>query len=323
VGYYGSHDYRIKLGGDQVLTRYSKKMCFERVAVRLPVITNAPVSKELSFEGINTLGGDRATLFDDVRVSRLPDGDSAIVDGGFEVPTGALPNSDMWGNGITGTAWAFEAGSSSQNMSGVTRNNSAWICPSAQEGTSMAFLQMKAKISQSVTCEEDGYYTLSFAAAGRLLYWANNWACLHDFRILFNGEQVGSVQTFDATWRRYTFRLPYIKSGVAYCLVFEGLNSMANQLGTGGDHTSFIDDVRITKQTAAVKTDSLGTYKNLRVCLTAGSKLALDFPGQTLFKELVYDGKSYSGTLSASNTSFLTGSGSVYVSPKGTLIRVF
>jgi hypothetical protein len=320
TNYYGSHNYRVTMGGEQVLTRYSQKMCFERVTVRLPAITNAPVSKELCFDGINTLGGDRTSLFDDVRVSRLPDGDSAIVDGGFEMPVGFLPNGDMWGSGITGTAWTFDTNAISLNMSGIVRNGSAWNCPFALDGTAAAFLQMKARMSQPVTFTEDGYYTLSFMAVGRLQNWVGNWACLHDFRILFNGEQVGSVQTFDATWRRYTFRLPYVKAGVAHSLVFEGLNSMAYQLGTGTDHTSFLDDVRVEKQTAVGEAATPGSYRKLAVHLTEGSKLALDFSGQTVFKEIRYNGSPYSGTLDASNTPFLTGAGSVYVSPKGTVV---
>ena len=112
--------------------------------------------------------------------------------------------------------------------------------------------------------------------------------------VLFNGEQVGTVQTFDETWRHYTFRLPYAAAGVTNTLMFQGINSMHNQLGTPG------------------------AYKNLIVHLAAGSKLALDFSGQASFKELRYDGRLYSGELDASNTPFITGAGSVYVSPKGT-----
>jgi hypothetical protein len=322
VDNYALHNYRIKLDGEQVDTRYTYKKYFERVTVRLPAITNAPVSKELRFEGINTLGGDRTSLIDDVRVNRLADG-NPVADSGFEVPAGSLPeNSDGWGSGLTNTAWTFDDGTrpSVRSSSGITRNGNSWPIPTVPEGTSGAFLQMDAKIGQSVTFAEDGYYTLSFMAAGRMrplpIY------CLHDFKILFNGEQVGCVQTFDETWRRYTFRLPYVKQGVAYDLMFQGVNSMANQLGTGGDHTSFIDDVWITKQTAVDETGTPGAYKNVVVDLAAGSRLALDFSGQAVFKELWYDGKSYSGIRNASNTAFLTGTGSVYVSPKGTVIRI-
>lgn len=134
---------------------------------------------------------------------------------------------------------------------------------------------------------------------------------------------MGYVQTVDETWRRYTFRLPYATAGVTNTLLFQGINSMNAQLGTPDDHTSFIDDVRITKQTAAVATGTPGVYRNVKVGLQAGSKLALDFPGQVVFKELWYDGRMYSGTRDASNTAFLTGTGSLYVSPKGTMIRIY
>ena len=316
------HDYRIKLDGAQVGTRFTYKKYFERVTVRLPAITNAPVSKELRFEGINTLGGDRTSLIDDVRVNRLPEGD-LVKDCGFEVSVGTLPeNSDGWGSGLTNTAWTFDYGTrpAVRNSSGITRNGNSWPIPTVPEGTAGAFLQMAAKISQPLTFGEGGYYTLSFMAAGRMRPWPSY--CYHDFKVLFNGEQVGTVQTVDETWRCYTFRLPYATAGVTNTLLFQGINSMNAQLGTPDDHTSFIDDVRITKQTATVATGTPGSYKNVIIRLEAGSRLALDFPGQSVFKELWYDGRLYSGTRDASNTAFLTGAGSLLVSPKGTLIQV-
>ncbi len=317
--YHNLYDFQVRFDGTVVAYRFNYKTEFESVTVLLPAITNAPVSKTLSFEGINslgsTLGGDRSALIDDVHVTRLDD--NPVADGGFEVPAGTLPNGDTWGEGVTGTGWTFDTDWAS---SGITRNGSAWNGPNAPEGTAAAFLRMGYKMSQPITFDEDGYYTLSFMAAGRMrpqpVY------CLHDFRVLFNGEQVGYVQTVDETWRRYTFRLPYVRHGVAYSLLFEGLNSMLNQLGMGADHDSFIDDVRITRQAPVLETGTPGEYKNVDVRLDAGSRLALDFPGLVVFHELWYDGHLYSGTLDASNAPFLTGTGSVYVSPKGTLIQI-
>ena len=205
-------------------------------------------------------------------------------------------------------------------MSGITRNGPSWPLPTAPEGTAAAFLQMASKISQPITFNEEGYYTLSFMVAGRTRPMPQYGH--QDFRILFNGEQVGAVQTVDETWRRCTFRLPYVKAGVAYTLMFQANNSMYNQLDLGEDHTSFIDDVRIAKQTAVSAAGTPGVYKNEVVRLDAGSKLALDFPGQVVFKEIWYDGRLYSGTLSAENTPFVTGAGSAYVSPKGTIIGI-
>ncbi len=319
---YNMHDYRVRLGGEQVGTWVTYKKYFERVTFRLPAITNAPVSKELRFEGINTLGGDRTSLFDDVRVTRLS-AEDPLKDSGFEVPVGTLPEgSDKWGSGLTNTAWTFDYGArpSVRNASGITRNGSMWYGPNAPEGTAAAILQMSSKISQPITFSEDGFYTLSFLAAARMR--PAPYYYLHDFKVLFNGELVGTVQTFDETWRRYTFRLPYAAAGVTNNLVFYGLNSINNQLGLADDHASFLDDVRIAKQAAVDDAGTPGSYKDLVVHLAAGSKLALDFPGQTVFKEIWYNGNLYSGTLDASNTPFLTGAGSAYVSPKGTLIRI-
>jgi hypothetical protein len=229
----------------------------------------------------------------------------------------------MWENGLTNTAWSFDLGAGNRNMSGITRNDPnelAWRCPDAPEGAAMAVLQMSANMSQDLTFSEDGYYTLSFMAAARQRDRPRYY--LHDFNVLFNGEQLGYVQTADETWQRYTFRLPYVKAGVTYTLLLDGINSIYNQQGLLDDHASFIDDVRITRQATVNETDTPGTYKDLVVNLAAGSTLDLDFAGQVEFNNVWYDGQSYSGVLDASNTSFLTGEGSVYVSPKGTLIEI-
>lgn len=313
------HDYRVKLDGVALATVFTHQKYFTRVTIPLPAVTNAPVSLELRFEGINTLGGDKTSLIDDVRVTRLPEA-NPVSGNGFEVPPGALANGeDNWESGYTGTAWSFDLGAGMRRMSGIARNGGAWPLPAAPEGTCAAFLQMDAQISQTVTFDEGGYYTLAFMCAGRLRHVP--YYCLHDFKVLFNGEQVGYVQTFDDTWRRYEFRLPYVKAGT-HTLRFQGINSMAYQWGSTEDHASFLDDVRIVRQVPAVAGDGPGDYRNVRVELAAGAKLALDFPGQTRFKELWYDGHLCSGELDASNTPFITGAGSVYVSPKGTMIRV-
>lgn len=315
-----AHSFYVKLDGVTLATRVNGNASFETVSLRLAPITNAPVSKVLLFDGLSwQLGKDRSSVIDDVRLVRIPDGDP-LLDSGFEMPAGSLANGDTWESGITNTAWTFDLGVGLRNMSGITRNGSAWYCPDASEGAAMAVLQMSANMSQGLSFGEDGYYALSFMAAARQRDRPRYY--LHDFNVLFNGEQVGYVRTVDETWRRYTFRLPYVKAGETYTLLFDGINSIYNQQGLLDDHASFIDDVRITKQAAFDETGTPGAYKSVVVDLAAGSKLDLDFAGQVKVKELWYDGRLYSGVLDASNTTFLTGAGSVYVSPKGTLIRI-
>jgi len=315
-----AHSFYVKMDGVTLATRVNGKTSYETVSLRLTPITNAPVSKVLLFDGLSwQLGKDRSSVIDDVRLVRLPDGDP-LLDSGFEMPAGTLANGDTWENGVTNTAWSFDLGAGNRNMSGITRNGSAWDCPDAPEGAAMAVLQMSANMSQPVTFTEGGYYTLSFMAAARQRDRTRYY--LHDFNVLFNGEQLGYVQTTDETWKRYTFRLPYVKAGETYTLLFDGINSIYNQQGLQDDHASFIDDVRITKQATVNETDTPGTYKDVVVNLAAGSTLDLDFAGQIQFKDIWYDGQSYSGVLDASNTTFLAGEGSVYVSPKGTLIQI-
>ena len=315
-----SHSYVVKLDGDTLMNRVNSQTSFETVSILLPSITNAPISKVLLFDSIDTQASkDVSSIIDDVRVVRLPDGDP-VLDSGFEMPPGTLANGDTWENGLTNTAWTFDLGAGLRNMSGITRNGSAWQCPDAQEGAAMAVLQMSADMSQDLTFSESGYYTLSFLAVARQRDRPRYY--LHDFNILFNDEEIGYVQTVDERWQRYSFRLPYVKAGQTCTLLFDGINSIYNQQGLQDDHASFIDDVRITKQKTLTETNSPGSFKNVVVNLEAGSTLDLDFAGQVEFNSIRYDGQSFSGVLDASNTSFLTGEGSVYVSPKGTLIMV-
>ena len=92
---YSPHDFRVKMSGLIVLTRNNVNTSFERVEVTLPTITNAPTAAELVFEGINSMGDDRASLFDDVQVVRSDD--NQVHDCGFEVPTGTLPRATTRG----------------------------------------------------------------------------------------------------------------------------------------------------------------------------------------------------------------------------------
>lgn len=171
---------------------------------------------------------------------------------------------------------------------------------------------MTATIGQDVSFAEAGTYTLSFLAAGR----SQQTRYLgHDFRVLFNGVALGYIRTDDGVFRRYTFRLPRVKAGRSYALVFEGLNR-----GDETDRASFLDSVIFTRLEEPAFADA--AFAQTGIDLSAGASLLLDYDGVLPMEYVFHNGRFYSGTLNEENTPFIQGGGSLYVTPKGTLIGI-
>ena len=63
-----------------------------------------------------------------------------------------------------------------------------------------------------------------------------------------------------------------------------------------------------------------GDAKLLAAQLAIGAKLCLDFPGTLKLDGLKYNGRSYSGILTADNCPCLLGPGTLDITPKGTVI---
>ena len=171
---------------------------------------------------------------------------------------------------------------------------------------------MNATIRQTVTFEADGTYTLSFLAAGRsqLTRYLG-----HDFQVLFGGVSIGYVRTDDGLFRRYSFRLPRVKAGAPYALVFEGLNH-----GDDTDRASFLDSVMFAK--LEEPSFNAVAFAKTGLDLSDGASLVLDYEGVLTMEQVFYNGHSYSGTLNEGNTPFIRGTGCLYVTPKGTLFSL-
>ncbi len=97
--------------------------------------------------------------------------------------------------------------------------------------------------------------------------------------------QVGSVRTEDRTFRRYAFRLPYVKAGQAYELVLQGLTPNTAW------YASLIDSVILKKVNAQPAAFDGQAFASTVVALAAGTALELDYGGTA---EL--DGVSYGGS---------------------------
>jgi len=150
-----------------------------------------------------------------------------VVNSGFELPVQAA-------NGFTGLANDGQAGGWSFSAGGVARNGSPWVT-TAPEGVQTAFLQNDSAMWQNITFPVSGTYRLTFKAANRPSYNANN------LSVRIGGVTVGSI--------------PYtqINNGAVFqsFTVVSGPVSMGTHelrfVGTppGGDTASAIDDVKI------------------------------------------------------------------------------
>ena len=302
--WYSGHDFDITLNGVKVARLTTRKAAFEIHSFVLPAIKDGdPLVQTLAFVGVNSGGGDRASLLDDVRIYRMP----TVANPGFE--TSASLANGTWEAGLADAGWVFCAGVNQRNQSGIARSGSDWG-NTAPEGACNAFLQMKATIRQTLTFAEAGTYTLAFLAAARPNYAG------HDFRVTFDGVVMGSVRTTAAAFQRYSFRLPCAKAGVPHVLAFEGING-----GDDVDRASFIDSVILAKSGDPASVDAAAFVKT-SIDLAPNASLELDYDDQLAMDRVTYGGRAYSGILSADNTPFIHGEGRIYVASHGAVFSV-
>lgn len=279
---------------------------YQPYEVTLPAVAQGQTAI-IGFEGSSgTNGHMRIGLIDDVRVTYV--GPSVVQEGGFESPvTGGYTVAP------SGTAWAFTSAADSgdsDTKSGlsVERQPFTFAVPMGRQA---GWLQKTASIRQAVTFPEDGYYAVSFMAAART---EGHYVHVgHDFALTLNDVAVGTVTTTDYLYERYTFRLPYVKAGVSYLLAFQGLNS------AGGDRSSAIDDVRVTR--LAVAEEYVPFPEGLTIELAEGAKLTLDFAGTQPLHALRINGRHVSGTVSAAtHPAAITGTGTLQLPNLGSLL---
>ncbi|MFA7172186.1 MAG: hypothetical protein WC340_02020 [Kiritimatiellia bacterium] len=303
-GWFYEHDFEVKLDDTPAAYLQTRSAAFKKHSFILPVIKEGdPLTQTLSFTGLNSKGGDRATLIDEVSIYRMP----ALANPGFE--TIATLSNSTWEAGITNAGWNFCIGVAERNQSGIAKSGSEWG-NTTPEGSYNAFLQMTATISQTITFDTAGTYEFSFLAAGRS---QKSNSLNHDFYVTFNGIEVGHVRTADGTFRRYTLRLPRVKADTPYVLAFEGINQ-----GDTIDRASFIDSVMLTKVTEPEFNPA--AFAQTEITLSAGTSLELDYDGLLTMERVTYDGRSYTGVLSEENTPFIQGTGTLYTAPTGTLL---
>lgn len=152
-----------------------------------------------------------------------------VQNGGFEAPVIGNGN---WQYAPSGGVWSFAVGG------GVTGMNSAFTgVPSmAPEGVQVAFIQGNGTVWQSVSgFQANADYVISFSAIQRT-------NCCNaggqDIGVFIDTTQIGTVHPGSSGYTEYS--IPFSTTAGAHTIKFVGLNPL------GGDHTAFIDNVRLT-----------------------------------------------------------------------------
>src|SRR5262249_4132934 len=152
--------------------------------------TVAAGAHTITFQGLDSAGGDNTAFIDDVQVA-VAQATPQPADAGFESPS--------VGGGFAydpaGTPWSFSGGGGvAGNGSGFTSGN-----PNAPEGGQVGFLQRTGAFSQAVAGWAAGTYTISFDAAQR----ANVQASRQDFQVLVDGVVVGTFTPAGPSYQAY------------------------------------------------------------------------------------------------------------------------
>jgi subtilisin family serine protease len=194
--------------------------------------TVAAGSHTITFQGLDTAGGDNTAFVDDVGLTQATSSSpSAVLSGaGFEAPSVGTGSFGSFQYDPTGTPWSYSGSAGvAGNGSGFTSGN-----PNAPEGTQVGFLQRAGSFSQVISGMAAGTYLLTFDAAQR----ANWQASRQDFQVLVDGVAVGTFIPASTSSAQYTTSVFTVAAG-SHTIAFQGLDT------AGGDNTAFVDTVRL------------------------------------------------------------------------------
>jgi glucose/arabinose dehydrogenase len=220
-----AEDFEVLVDGQVVDTFTPSGAAYQPYATA--AFTVSAGSHTITFQGLDTVGGDNTAFVDAVSVA--PADSPMPGNAGFEVPSAGPAGS--YGSFLyapAGSPWAF-AGSAgvAANDSGFTSSN-----PAAPEGAQVAFLQGTGSFGQAVAGWAAGTYVVSFDAASR------GGTQLEDFEVLVDGQVVSTFQPSGAVYRSYATAAFAVSAG-AHTIAFQGLDTV------GGDNTAFVDAIQV------------------------------------------------------------------------------
>jgi len=196
-----------------------------------PSFTVAAGSHTITFQGLDSAGGDNTAFLDAISVAAASSVAATYVgDPGFEaVPVGS--GGGAYAYNPAGSAWTFTG------QAGLSGNASAFTSanPNAPQGSQVAFLQSLGSIAQTIHVAVAGSYQLAFEAAQR----GNNGTSAEDFQVLVDGTIVGTFRPTGTSYGWYGTPAFTLSAGT-HTIAFQGLDS------AGGDNTAFLDAVSLS-----------------------------------------------------------------------------
>ncbi len=258
---------------------------------------------------------------DDIRISRS--GDAVVAENTFD-PEG-------WSVDEPPSSIHDGSGSVSWLPLGNSDTQASWGNVTYGADGKRVGIRNNASIWRTVAFPSAGTYRLSIASMGRFYraYGTTDPAAIR----LYNGNAFNAwvakggvtnvVGTFGVDDRerfvthRFVFELP---EGGDWEVGFSGLKESEHKIaGSSNWHSNggVLDGLVIEQVTAAAKP----TLPKAAVEIADGAKIALDYLGTNTVDTVRYAGKSYSGEINAKTCpAFVTGQGSLFVQPKGTMI---
>lgn len=247
---------------------------FRRIVSGPLAVSAASSSLEISATGVS---GDNTLLVDTVSITRAV---PTVPDGGFENPV--QPDTDAnsryklanggGGGSLVGSAWDF-----GMFPSGISRNASAFssVADTAPEGSQAGLLRSTSSFSTTVSGFEAGVtYTLSFEATGRDGVGLGP----NEVQVELGGAPLEfstatSITPSVGSWATFTTD-EFTTAGGSLELEFIGL--------TGGDKSTFIDDIRFN-----FVADASGPTGELKITsiTKSGTTVTVEFEGE--------DGETY------------------------------
>ena len=193
------------------------------VSFTTPVFTVGEGDHTICIQGVNSSGGDNTVFIDDIRVEAAS---PPLLNGSFEQPGLAV---GLFRIAPSGSGWSYTASAGvAANGSGFTAGN-----PAAPSGAQVLFIQGTSSASQDVANWQAGSYVITVNAAKR-----GNWGSANDFRILIDGQSVGTFTPTSTAYTSFT-TAPFTVTTGQHSILLQGVNS------TGGDNTVLIDDIRV------------------------------------------------------------------------------
>ena len=252
----------VVFAGESLARFETEATAFVRRTVLLP---HRPAGTyALRFEGVYLQVGDRTSLIDDIRVTRLPDDaqENLVPDGSFEAPVGLpalLTAQTRYAEGTAIThpdGWTFSdpvihvlSGQNPTNYASsgiVEHTRGEWMLP-PPDGARCAFIFSDGLVSVPLTFPVGGIYRLTFKGAGgadNSKFSRNGYGVTPNaqlpLNILLDGTNAATLIFQSPVFQPFDILLPPVTNNQTAVLTFAGATG-TNALTRIG----LIDDVRV------------------------------------------------------------------------------